>query len=85
MVSGTLDTSKDCQGSVSTEIQDVTALHRHFGMVLIVYVRSSLSFNRYSSANQQVSLRIERLRREQGTVRLQSSLRRFQYKSAPVS
>ena len=61
MVSGTLDTSKGRQGNVSTEIQDITALHRHFGMVLIVYVRSSLSFNRDSSAYQQVSVRIEGL------------------------
>jgi len=38
-------------------------------LILIGYVRSSLSFNRGSSAYQQVSLRIERVRRKQGTDR----------------
>ena len=38
-------------------------------LILIVYVRSSLSFNCGSSAYQQVSLRIERVRRKQGTDR----------------
>ena len=47
--------------------------------ILIVYVRSSLSFNRDSSAYEQVSVRIERLRRKQGTDRPSIKLQRFQY------